>query len=199
MKREFLKGLGLEDTVIDQIMDENGKDINKANEKIKTLETEVNNTKELLTNANKEIDSYKSMDIDAIKKSADDYKSKFEQAEKDYQAKITQMEYDNKLDKYVGTLNLKNDIYKKEVISRIKEKELKFDGDTLLGGEELVKGFKEQYAEAFNDTKPKPTFADSTPGSNATITKEAFNKMSYKERVALKNEQPNIYNNLKGE
>lgn len=199
MKREFLKGLGLEDTVIDQIMDENGKDINKANEKVKTLEAEVNNTKELLTNANKEIDSYKSMDIEAIKKSAEDYKTKYETAEKDYQAKISQMEYDNKLGKYVDGLNLKNDIYKKEVISRIKEKELKFDGDTLLGGEELVKGFKEQYAEAFNDTKPKPTFADSTPGSNATITKEAFNKMSYKERVALKNEQPNIYNNLKGE
>ena len=199
MKREFLKGLGLEDTVIDQIMDENGKDINKANEKVKTLEAEVNNTKELLTNANKEIDSYKSMDIEAIKKSAEDYKTKFETAEKDYQAKISEMEYNNKLDKYVNTLNLKNDIYKKEVISRIKEKELKFDGDTLLGGEEFVKGFKEQYAEAFNDTKPKPTFSDSTPGSNATVTKEAFNKMSYKERVALKNEQPNIYNNLKGE
>ena len=169
MKREFLKGLGLEDTVIDQIMDENGKDINKANEKIKTLEAEVNNTKELLTNANKEIDSYKSMDIEAIKKSAEDYKTKYETAEKDYQAKISQMEYDNKLGKYVDGLNLKNDIYKKEVISRIKEKELKFDGDTLLGGEELVKVFKEQYAEAFNDTKPKPTFADSTPGTN-TVT-----------------------------
>lgn len=199
MKREFLKGLGLEDTVIDQIMDENGKDINKANEKVKTLEAEVNNTKELLTNANKEIDSYKSMDIEAIKKSAEDYKTKYETAENDYKAKIAEMELNNKLEKYVDGLNLKNDIYKKEVISRIKEKELKFDGDTLLGGEELVKGFKEQYAEAFNDTKPKPTFADSTPGSNATITKEAFNKMSYKERVALKNEQPNIYNNLKGE
>lgn len=199
MKREFLKGLGLEDTVIDQIMDENGKDINKANEKVKTLEAEVNNTKELLTNANKEIDSYKSMDIEAIKKSAEDYKTKYETVENDYKAKIAEMELNNKLEKYVDGLNLKNDIYKKEVISRIKEKELKFDGDTLLGGEELVKGFKEQYAEAFNDTKPKPTFADSTPGSNATITKEAFNKMSYKERVALKNEQPNIYNNLKGE
>lgn len=165
MKREFLKELGLEDEVIDKIMDENGKDINKSNEKIKTLEAEVNNTKELLTNANKEIDSYKSMDIEAIKKSAEDYKTKFETAEKDYQVKLSQMEYDNKLDKYVGTLNLKNDIYKKEVISRIKEKELKFDGDTLLGGEEFVKGFKEQYAEAFNDTKPKPTFSASTPGT----------------------------------
>ena len=33
MKREFLKGLGLEDNVIDQIMDENGKDINKEMKK----------------------------------------------------------------------------------------------------------------------------------------------------------------------
>lgn len=170
MKREFLKELGLEDEVIDKIMDENGKDINKSNEKVKTLEAEVNNTKELLTNANKEIDSYKSMDIEAIKKSAEDYKTKFETAEKDYQAKISQMEYDNKLDKYVGTLNLKNDIYKKEVISRIKEKELKFDGDTLLGAEDLVKGFKEQYADAFVDTKPKPSFADTTSGSSSGIS-----------------------------
>lgn len=165
MKREFLKGLGLEDTLIDQIMDENGKDINKANEKVKNLEAEVTNTKELLTNANKEIDSYKSMDIEAIKKSAEDYKTKFETAEKEHQAKLSQIEYDNKLDKYVGTLNLKNDIYKNAVISKIKEKELKFDGDTLLGAEELVKGFKEQYADAFADTKPKPNFADTTPGN----------------------------------
>ena len=199
MKRDFLKGLGLEDTVIDQIMDENGKDINKANEKVKSLETEVNNTKELLTNANKEIDSYKSMDIDAIKKSAEDYKTKFETTENDYKAKIAEMELNNKLEKYVDKLSLKNDIYKKEVISRIKEKGLKFDGDTLLGGEDLVKSFKEEYSDAFNDTKQKPNFADSTPGNTTPITKEAFKKMSYKERLTLKNEKPDIYKNLKEE
>lgn len=179
MKREFLKGLGLEDTVIDQIMDENGKDINKANEKVKTLEAEVNNTKELLTNANKEIDSYKSMDIEAIKKSAEDYKTKYETAEKEHQAQLSQIEYDNKLGKYVDKLNLKNDIYKNAVISQIKEKELKFDGDTLLGGEELVKGFKEKYAEAFVDTKPKPNFADKTPGSQSGIISGDPNEMDY--------------------
>lgn len=122
MKREFLKGLGLEDTVIDQIMNENGTDINKSNEKIKTLEAEVSNAKELLTAANTEMASYKSMDIEAIKKSAEDYKIKCETAEKDYQAKIEEMKYDSGVDKYVSTLNIKNDIYKKEVVSRIKEK-----------------------------------------------------------------------------
>lgn len=198
MKREFLKGLGLEDTVIDQIMDENGKDINKANEKVKTLEAEVNNTKELLTNANKEIDSYKSMDIDAIKKSAEDYKTKFETAEKEHQAQLSQIEYDNKLGKYVDKLNLKNDIYKNAVISQIKEKGLKFDGDTLLGGEELVKGFKEQYADAFADIKPKPNFADTTQGSGKPeITKEVFNKMGYQARLKLYNENKELYDQLK--
>lgn len=198
MKREFLKGLGLEDTVIDQIMDENGKDINKANEKVKTLEAEVNNTKELLTNANKEIDSYKSMDIEAIKKSAEDYKTKYETAEKEHQAQLSQIEYDNKLGKYVDKLNLKNDIYKNAVISQIKEKGLKFDGDTLLGGEELVKGFKEQYADAFEDTKPKPNFADTTQGSGKPeITKEVFNKMGYQARLKLYNENKELYDQLK--
>ena len=70
-------------------MDENVKDINKANEKVKSLEIEVNNTKELLANANKEIDSYKYMDIE-----------------------IAEIELNNKLEKYVDKLSLKNDIYK---------------------------------------------------------------------------------------
>ena len=175
----------------------NGEYVSKS--KYDTLQTDLQNQKDLLKSANAEIDSYKSMDIEAIKKSAEDYKTKFETAEKDYQAKISEMEYNNKLDKYVGTLNLKNDIYKKEVISRIKEKELKFDGDTLLGAEELVKGFKEQYADAFVDSKLKPSFADTTPGADSKVTREAFNKMSYKERIALKSEQPDIYNSLKGE
>ncbi len=164
MKREFLKALGIEDTAIDQIMNENGKDINNSNEKIKTLETEVNNIKELLTNANNEIASYKDMDIDAIKQNAEEYKTKYETAEKDYQAKLSQMEYDNKLDKYVDSLNVKNDIYKGAIKSKIVEKQLKFDGETLLGADDLVKGFKETYADAFVDATPKPTFAASTQG-----------------------------------
>lgn len=197
MKVEFLKGLGLTDEQIQSIQAESGKEIQKYKDENTTLKADNDNKQELLINANKEIDSYKSMDIDAIKQSAEDYKTKYETAENDYKAKIAEMELDNKLEKYVDKLNLKNDIYKKEVISRIKEKELKFDGDTLLGGEELVKGFKEQYEEAFVDTKPKPTFADSTPGSSSgEITKKEFAKMGYRDRVKLYNENKDLYNQL---
>ncbi len=164
MKVEFLKGLGLTEEQIQSIQAESGKEIQKYKDENTTLKADNDNKQELLDNANKEIDSYKSMDIEAIKKSAEDYKTKYETAEKEHQTQLSQIEYDNKLEKYVDGLDLNNDIDKNEVISRIKKKELKFDGDTLLGGEELVKGFKEKYAEAFIDTKPKPTFADSTPG-----------------------------------
>lgn len=198
MKVEFLKGLGLTDEQIQSIQAESGKEIQKYKDENTNLKADNDNKTELLKNANAEIDSYKSMDIEAIKKSAEDYKTKFETAEKDYQAKISEMEYNNKLDKYVNTLNLKNDIYKNAVISQIKEKGLKFDGDTLLGGEELVKGFKEQYADAFADIKPKPNFADTTQGSGKPeITKEVFNKMGYQARLKLYNENKELYDQLK--
>lgn len=197
MKVEFLKGLGLTDEQIQGIQAESGKEIQKYKDENTGLKADNDNKTELLKNANAEIDSYKSMDIEAIKKSAEDYKTKYETAEKEHQAQLSQIEYDNKLGKYVDKLNLKNDIYKNAVISQIKEKGLKFDGDALLGGEELVKRFKEQYADAFADTKPKPAFADTTQGSGKTeITKEVFNKMGYLERNKLYLENKELYTEL---
>lgn len=164
MKTEDLKGLGLSDEQIQSVMAENGKDIKKYKDESETLKTDIASKDELLKTANAEIDSYKSMDIETIKKNADDYKTKYETAEQEHQTKLAEIELNGKLDKFVGSQNLKNDIYKKALVEQIKEKGLKFDGDNLLGGEDLVKGFKEQYVDAFADTKPKPQFGDTTPG-----------------------------------
>ena len=48
MKREFLEGLELEKEVIDQIMAENGKDIEAEKAKTKTAEADRDNYKEQL-------------------------------------------------------------------------------------------------------------------------------------------------------
>src|SRR5699024_1435010 len=87
MKREFLKELGLEDSVIDKIMAENGKDIenakgdvSKLEAEIKTKEKELETLQGQLKKANEQIEEFKDMDIDAIKKAADDYKEKYETA-----------------------------------------------------------------------------------------------------------------------
>ena len=87
MKTEFLTGLGLEKDVIDQIMAENGKDINAAKEaateELTTTKEELKQTKEQLETANATIDGFK--DYDDIKTQVTDYKAKYEQAEADKQ------------------------------------------------------------------------------------------------------------------
>lgn len=101
MKTEFLKSLNLSQEVIDKIMAENGKDIaveQKKAEKViqerdsyklkaESLETQVND-------ANTEIQKFKDMDIDGIKKAADDWKETAEKAKADADKQISQMKFD---------------------------------------------------------------------------------------------------------
>ena len=79
MKREFLTKLLPDATkeVIDQIMNENGKDIEAQKNTISTLTTERDGLKTQLDTARSEIQSYKDMDIDGIKAKAADWEAKY--------------------------------------------------------------------------------------------------------------------------
>ena len=100
---------------------------------------------EQLQNANKTIQSFQDMDIESIKKSAEDWKQKAEQAETERKA----FEHKTKVSSFVKNFGLKDDIYEKYVIDMILEKELKFDGDKLIGGDDVVNQFREKYPDAF--------------------------------------------------
>jgi len=76
-------------------------------DKFDTKETEIVNLKQQLDNANKQIDDFKEMDIDSIKKTAADYKEKFEQVQKEADTKIKEMQYDSDLTEYMKTLKIK--------------------------------------------------------------------------------------------
>ena len=118
----------------------------QAEPAIKTYtEQEYNALAEQLRNANSTIQSYKDMDIDGIKKSVEEYKQKAEQAENDRKA----FEHKTRISGFVKSLGLKDDIYEKYVTDLILEKGLKFDGDKLIGGDDVVKQFREKYPDAF--------------------------------------------------
>ena len=85
------------------------------------------------------------MDIDGIKASVEDYKQKLEQSEADRAA----FEYRTKLSQYVKGLQLKNDVYEKYVTDLLTSKELKFDGDKLIGADDVVQQFRTAHADAF--------------------------------------------------
>ena len=133
-------------------------------------EQEYQTLAEQLQNANKTIQSYKDMDIDGIKASVEDYKQKWEQAEKERKA----FEHRTKVSGFVKNLGLKDDIYEKHVTELILEKELKFDGDKLIGGDDVVNQFKEKYPDAFQSAQPVPEFSVSTPGTSGVRDDDAF-------------------------
>lgn len=108
-------------------------------------EKEYNALAKKLETANNTIQSYKDMNIDGIKASVEDYKQKWEQSENDRKA----FEHKTKVSDFVKSLGLKDDIYEKHVTDLIINKELKFDGDKLIGGDDVVKQFREKYPDAF--------------------------------------------------
>lgn len=94
MKREFLQNFeGLSKEAIDAIMDENGRDIEKERSK----RADYDAIKEQLAAANKQIEEFKGMDIDGVRKTAEEWKAKAEQAERDASERIAEMEFNGTL------------------------------------------------------------------------------------------------------
>ncbi len=142
--------------------------------KVETVEKAVESAEkpEVKTYSEEE---YKALEtqLDELKKSVadnEDFKAKWEQSEKARK----DFEYRTKVNAYVKNLGLKDDIYEKYVSDIILEKELKFDGDKLIGGDDVVSVFKEKYPDAFKDSKPLPEFSVSTTGTDNAKDNDAF-------------------------
>lgn len=64
MQRKFLEGLGLEKSIIDKILNENGTDIEKAKER---LETERDNYKSQLETAQTALKKFEGVNVEELK------------------------------------------------------------------------------------------------------------------------------------
>lgn len=109
-------------------------------------EDEYNALKKQLDDANAAIQSYKDMDIDSIKKSADDWKQKYEAAESERKAK----EHSDRIDGFVRGQGMKNSVYAEHLKRLIMDKQLAFDDKgVLVGGNDVVKALRESCPDAF--------------------------------------------------
>lgn len=176
MKRDFLKGLGLDDSVIDQIMDENGKDIqreknavNKVNQDLEKYKAENEGLKTQLSEANTQIQSFKEMDIDGIKASAEEWKTKYETDTKALNEKIAAKDYDYAIKDFMSNYKFIDDDVKETVINKFKAKEFKLEEGKFLGGEDFMKEYKENHKSLFVSDEPQepiPRIVKPTGGSN---------------------------------
>lgn len=76
-------------------------DFNAKNDALKAAQAQ-------LAEANQAIEGFKAMDIDGVKKAAEDWKQKFEQAQKDADARVAAIQFDAMLDSAITSARGRN-------------------------------------------------------------------------------------------
>lgn len=104
-------------------------------DKFTTKETENAALKEQLSNANKQIESFKSLDVEGIKAAAEKYKADYEAAQVKHQADIAKIQFDVALDRALGSAKAKN---RRAVTALLDVNALKLVGDDLIGLKEQL-------------------------------------------------------------
>lgn len=189
MKRDFLKGLDLDKETIDTIMAEHGKTVQAMKEENEELTNKVN--------------TYEA-EIKTLKDSSkenDGYKEKFEALEQKIKAQET--ENQKRKEDEVLTNNILNSFGDKKFASEYAKNGLIADIKSELGKpENKGKGItdimeyltKDKDGIFENPNKPAdmPGMGDVT----TEVSKEAFEKMSYSERIKFKQDNPEQFKEL---
>lgn len=193
MKRKFLEDLGLEADAIEKIMAEVGKDVTSLKARVDDLTEQINVKDTTISEKNNKIAELEKVDVEAIKT------AEYERGKQEGSKEIEVFKKQNALDKALQGYKAKDT----SILSKMLDMEkVKFNDkyEIVEGLEEQINPLKESHDYLFENDNPLPHFTGNIkqPG-NTQLTKEIFNKMSYKERLALKNEKPEVYENLKNE
>lgn len=171
MKREDLEKLGLSEEQVNGIMKLKStamSEMDTLNSKIAQLTTDKENLQKQLNDANTEIQSYKDMDIDSIKKSAEDWKTKFEEMEANQKAEKEKSIRDERTNAFFNDIKFASESAKAGVIAQFNAKDFKYDEESkkFLGASEWLKDLQEKDAGAFLSDVANPKFTTSTSVPN---------------------------------
>lgn len=171
MKREYLEKLGLDKETIDKIMAENGKDIEAEKSKAVAKEQELETIRENLTKANETIESYKDMNIDEIKASAEDWKSKCEGMEQ----KLTDVKNSARLEKEIAGFNsIDSDV----LLKLINQEDLVYKDDKIHGLEDQITKIKEGKPYLFQEENQESNNDDRFSAYNPETSSSETNSMT---------------------
>lgn len=108
MTKEELLELGLTEEQIPGVFKINGIDVEKAKGELETKLKEVETLQGQLETANKEIEGFKNLDVEGIKQAAEDYKTKFEDAERKSKEELETLKFEHELEGAIRDSKAKN-------------------------------------------------------------------------------------------
>ena len=194
LTRKLLKGMGLTDEQVDTIIEAHTDTVDGLKADVSKYKTDA----EKLSDVQKELDDLKAKGDDGWKEKHDKLKGEFDAYKKDVEAKET---HSKKVEAYKAILKDAN-LSEKGIEKAIKyaewdKIELEADGK-LKGASDHIKAVKEEWAEYVTTTTTTGAKTSTPPANNGNsgVTKEDFQKMSYKDRLQIYNENPDLYNEL---
>ncbi len=164
MTKEFLEALGITGENAEKIIIQAGAEIAEENKTVSSKFGDYEDIKTQLKTANEKIEELGKLDYEGVKKSAEDYKAKYEQSVADSAAKLEKMQFEHILDGKIAELKPRNATAVKALLD--------MDGLKLNGGE--IVGLKEQLEKItadndflFESSEPMPRIASSSKGGTA--------------------------------
>lgn len=93
----------------------------------------------------------------------DSLQGKYDSEIKDYQKKLQDQQYEFAVKEFAGTKKFTSNAAKRDFIGSMIKKQLKMEGDKILGAEDFVTSYSEGNADAFITEDPKPAKKDPDP------------------------------------
>lgn len=140
------------------------------NEQKKDLENQLKET-------NDKVQELSKVDNEELKQKIVDLQKKYDEDTKALNDKYEAREYDIKLKDYAKDLKFSSNSAKKSFMNDLKEKELKFEDDKLVGFDDFVSSYKENDPTAFIEEKkdePSVTVNTGDTHSDKEDTDDAF-------------------------
>jgi len=186
LTKEALEKAGLDETVIDKIMAENGSDIEAAKKtagsKLSEIETENETLKRQLAETQTKMEEFKNMKSpQEVEAAVNDWKVKVAEAEKTHKETVAAIKQEHALERELEkTFKAKNI---KAVAALLNKEGLKFDEktETFIGLKEQIEPLQKSDAYLFSSGKEPPRFIDqsgkpSSNDGNQTTFAEAINE-----------------------
>lgn len=148
-------------------------------------ETELKTTKTQLKEANTTIQSYKDMDIESIKASADQWKNKYETETQELKDKLESQKIEFAAKDFLDKHNFASERVKKSVLKDFLEKDFKLENDSFLGADDWIKSLQESEPEIFktqetNNNSPIPGFKLGSDG----LQQQTNSQVSMRDAIA---------------
>ncbi len=175
MKREYLKGLGLEAETIDKIMSEHGKTVAAKDAKIELMESEKAELAENLKQRDADLKDLtkKAAGNEDLKKQLDEMTSNYKTAKEEADARVAEIQKSSAI-----KLALANKVHDVDIVtSQLNLDKITVDGDEVKGLDEQVTALQESKGFLFvESTEPQEPNTPSITGPGAPLA--AANKDS---------------------